>query len=144
MAGTVSVPAILTLQFDFQPHRAVVRALDVRIDGRGGDFVRNAVGDEEIVDTPARVVRPGVEHIAPPCVRAGGVRVEAAEGVGEPGVQKPPEAFPFLVREARVAPVGGGIFQIDLLMGDVQVAAGDDRLFPVQLTEVCPKGFVPL
>ena len=70
--------------------------------------------------------------------------METAERVGEPGVQKPPETFPFLVGEARVAPVGGGIFQIDLLMGDVQVAAGDNGLFPVQLAEVCPKGFVPL
>ena len=69
--------------------------------------------------------------------------METAERVGEPGVQKPPEAFPFLVGEARVAPVGGGIFQVDFLMGDVQVAAGDDGLALVQLAEVCPKGFVP-
>lgn len=69
--------------------------------------------------------------------------MKAAEGVGEPGVQKPPEALPLLVGEARVAPIGGGIFQVDLLMGDVQVAAGDDGLALVQLAEIGPKGFIP-
>ena len=69
--------------------------------------------------------------------------METAEGVGEPGVQKPPEALPLLVGEARVAPIGGGVFQVDFLMGNVQVTAGDDGLVLIQLAEIGPKGFIP-
>ena len=66
-----------------------------------------------------------------------------AEGVGEAGFQGPGEAFPLFVGEACIAPVGGGILQIDLLMGHIQIAADNDRLGLIQTSQMIPEGFVP-
>ena len=53
------------------------------------------------------------------------------------------EAVTLLVGKAGVLAVGLWIFQIDFLMGHVEVAADDNRLFPVQFRQVGAKGFVP-
>ena len=66
-----------------------------------------------------------------------------AEGVGEAGIQKLCEALPLLVGEACVAPVGFGVFQVDLLMGDVQIAADDYAFAFIQLLQVAAERIIP-
>ena len=48
-----------------------------------------------------------------------------------------------LVGEAGVHAVSLGVFQVDLLMGHVQIAAVDHRLFGVQLHKVLPDIVLP-
>ena len=52
-----------------------------------------------------------------------------AERIGETAVQKRREFCAFFIGEAGVFPVGLWIFQVDLPMRDIQIAAEDDRLF---------------
>src|SRR5699024_7740685 len=89
-----------------QGHRAVVAALDLAVDVRPGDLLRQPPGDDEVVDAPPGVVLPGVEAVAPPAVGPGLVRVEVAEGVHEPRLQQLRHLPPLLVGEPGVAPVG--------------------------------------
>ena len=70
--------------------------------------------------------------------------MQVAEGVHKAGVQVFGKALPFLVGEAGVAPVGLGIFQVDLLMGHVQVPTGDDGLGLCQIGQMGAEGFIPL
>ena len=110
----------------------MVRAHNLRVDTRGGDLVADAVGAEEVVDSPAHVPlsRPGAE--APPAVGIHGIGVEVAEGVGEAGREQHAELFALLIGEAGVFVVGVGVFEVDLLMGHVHVAADDHGLLGVQ------------
>ena len=59
--------------------------------------------------------------------------MQGAEGVGEAGGEQLGEFAAFFVGEARVAAVGLRVFEVDLLMRDVQVAADDDGLFASRL-----------
>ena len=69
--------------------------------------------------------------------------MQMAEGVRKATVQKLAESFPLLVRKAGTAPVGGGIFQVDLFVGNVQIAAEDHRFPAVQPHQELPKLHFP-
>ena len=107
------------------------------------DFIPQPVRDDKVVDTPSGVVLPGVEAVGPPGIGPLPVGVEEPEGVGKAGSQQGGHLLPLLVGEAGVAPVGFGVFQVDLLMGYVQVAAVDHRLGFVQRHEVVPQVVLP-
>jgi hypothetical protein len=49
----------------------MIGAHDVGVNGCVLDGVDQSVGYHEIVDAPTGVVRPGIEHIAPPGVGSG-------------------------------------------------------------------------
>ena len=65
---------------------AVVRTEDLVIDGGVLNLRSQPVGDQEVVDTPAGVVLPGFEHIAPSGVSTHSIGIQMAEGVGEAAV----------------------------------------------------------
>ena len=75
------------LQINFQRHRTVVGAGDVRQDIRLSDPVLNAVGDQKIVDAPARVLGSGLEAVGPPGVE-NFFGVQMPEAVRKSGCQK--------------------------------------------------------
>ena len=66
-----------------------------------------------------------------------------AEGVGKTGIQQLGKLFPFLVGKACAAPVGTGIFQVDLLVRNVHITADDHRFFGVQLQQKLPECIIP-
>ena len=68
---------------DVKSHRAVVAADDLRADVGVVDVFPDPVGAQEIVDTPAGVVGPGVAPVAPPGIRALQIGIKEAEGVGK-------------------------------------------------------------
>ena len=121
----------------------MIRTWDLVVDGCGGDPVTDAVGYQKIVDPPSGIVLTGIEHIAPPGVRSGSIRIQMTERICETGVQKFAKALPLFVREAGVASVGTGILQVDLPVSDIQIAADDDRLFFVQRCQITTEGTVP-
>ena len=104
----------------------MIGSQNIGVNGCRGDFLRQTVGNQEIVDAPASVVLPGVKAVAPPAVDTGGIGILETEGVCKARFQKLAEAIPFLVREAGIAPVAGRIFQIDLLVCHIQVSADND------------------
>ena len=57
--------------FQLQAYRTMIGAHDVGVNGCVLDGVDQSVGYHEIVDAPTGVVRPGIEHIAPPGVGSG-------------------------------------------------------------------------
>ena len=101
----------------------MIGAKDLAVDGGGGDFIRNPVGYDKVVDAPSGVVLPGVEAVAPPTVDTGGIRVEVSEGIRKACIQKLCEAVPLFIGETGVSTIGGGILQIDLLVGNIQITA---------------------
>ena len=70
--------------------------------------------------------------------------MQGPEGVGKARGQQGGHLLPLLVGEARVHPVGLGVFQVHLLVGHVQVAAVDHGLCPVQLHQIGPQVVLPL
>ena len=114
----------------------MVAAGDLRPDVRAFDAGHQPLGDNEVVDAPSGVVLPGVEAVAPPRVGAGAVGVQGAERVHKAALQQLGHLAPFLIGEAGIHSVGLGILQVDLLMGHVQVAAVDHRLFGVQRHQI--------
>ena len=121
----------------------MVAAVHVGEDGGPGDAVPQPVGHQEIVDAPPGVVLPGVEAVAPPGIGPRSVRVQPAEGVGKPGGEQLGHLGALLVGEAGVAPVGLGVFQVDLLVGHIHVPADHHRLSAVQTLEIGPEGVLP-
>ena len=113
------------------------------MDAGAVDPFAQPVRDQKIVDAPAGILLPGLEHIAPPGVGAGLIGVQIPEGIGKAAFQQLGEAFTLLIREAGVTPVGGGILQIDLLVGNIQIAAEDHGLDLIQTAQVCSEGFLP-
>ena len=106
------------------------------MDGRAAHPLLQLFGDHEIVDAPACVRSAGVSDIAPPAVFAGFIRIEMAEAVDETGAEQLGELAALLVGEAGVFMVGLGVFEVDFLMRDVQIAAENDRLDRVELLEL--------
>ena len=117
--------------------------MDLAPDVGAADAAAEPLRDDEIVDSPPRVVLPGPPPVAPPGIGPGLVRVQRPEGVHKAGGQELGHFPPFLVGEAGIPAVGAGIFQVDLLVGHVQVPAVDHRLFPVQLAKVLPEIVLP-
>src|SRR3954469_25324304 len=79
-----------------------------------------------VVDAPPHILRPRLAAIRPPGVMAG-VRVELAEHVDEADlVEHMREPGSLFGREARVLLIGAPVRKVDLLVGDVPVAAQDD------------------
>ena len=97
----------------------------------------------DVIYAPALVVGAGVAAVGPPGVVAG-LLVEHPEAVYEAGVQEVLEALALLVGEAGLALVGLGVGEVDLLVGNIQVAADRDGLLLLQGLQVVEEGLVPL
>ena len=113
------------LQLNAQLNGAVVATVDLAQDGCAFDLFSNAVGDQEVVDAPARVVLARVEAVAPPAVSAGHVGMAIPKCIGKTRVLKPGKAFALLVREACVLPVRRWVLKVNLVVGNVKIAAGN-------------------
>jgi hypothetical protein len=121
----------------------VVGAGDLVVDVRLR--ILQAVGGEAVIETPADVPGTDAGAIRPPAVTLRERRVLGAEGIREAVVvQQLAEGLAFLVREAGVAAVRGGISQVDLGVRDVEVAADDDGLLLREAGEVLAEVGVPL
>jgi hypothetical protein len=98
--------------------------------------------DEDIVDPPPHVALAHSGIGAPPRVPPG-LRLELAERVEEARPDQAVESRPLLGREAVVADVFSGTGQVDLPMGDIEIAAHDHRLAAIQADEITGERPVP-
>ena len=70
--------------------------------------------------------------------------MEVAEGVDEAGVDEVGEACAFFGREACASVVSFGAGEVDLLVGDIEITAGDDGLsFGFERFKILAEGDVP-
>ena len=112
----------------------MITAHDVFADGTLAEAVDERVGDQEVVEAPAAVFRSRVHHVSPEGVGAALVRIEMAERVDHLRLrQHVGESLAFLRRKPGVLFVGFKVFQVDFVVGDVQIAAYDRRLLLVQV-----------
>lgn len=104
---------------------------------------QQTAGQHKVVEPPAHVFVTSVHHIGPEGVGVGLLRVQLTEAVHEPGFQQLAETLALFGGEACALLVAFGILQVDLLVGDVEVATQHHWLLYVQLAEVRPKVNVP-
>lgn len=104
---------------------------------------QQTAGQHKVVESPAHVFVASVHHIGPEGVGMGLLGVQLAEAVHKSGFQQLGETLALFGGEACVLLVSFGILQIDLLVGDVEVATQHYWLLYVQLAEVRPEVNVP-
>lgn len=126
-----------------QSDGTVVASLHLVTDLAVAKAGQQTAGQHKVVEPPSHVFVTSVHHIGPEGVGVGLLGVELTEAVHETGLQQLAETLALLGSEACVLLVSFGILQIDLLVGDVQVAAQHHRLLDVQLTEIRSEGGVP-
>ena len=85
------------------------------------------MGYDPVVESPSDVPISRVVSVCPPAVVAG-IGGERAEAVGEAGVDDFIEIGPFFIGESGVSPIRRRICQIDLRVGDIEIAAENDWL----------------
>ena len=96
------------------------------------DLVHESLADHVIVDAPACIVFSSVEAVAPPGV-FDLVFMKEAECIDIAMAKKIAEPRPLFVGEAGVVAVGIRVLDIDLFVGDVQIAGIDDGFLLVKL-----------
>ena len=102
---------------------------------RGFYFVEDPFADNEIVNSPTRVLFPGVEAVAPPGV-FDLLGIKGPVDVDEAVAQQVGEGLAFFFCESGVVGIALGVLEVDGLVGDVEVPAVDDRLDGVELFEI--------
>src|SRR5680860_542764 len=98
------------------------------MDRGSGQMWLQRLADQEIVDPPAHVPLSRLRHHVPPGVRLGCVRMQVAERVDKAVIQEILKPLALLVREAVRAMVLIWSGEVDLLVGDIEVATKDDWL----------------
>src|ERR1700722_5820598 len=99
--------------------------------------------EEHVIDPPSHVARSRVREVTPPRV----VPVtlgEHAESIDEAGVHHVLEAFALLIRKALLTAIRLRIRQVQLRVGDIQIATEDDRLFLLELFAIGQERRVPV
>lgn len=120
----------------------MVGAKDLGTDEGALEARAKAGADQKVINAPADVPCSRAGQRAPPGVMTAAL-FKFPKGVNETGFDERAEAGPFLDSETVIAHVGLGIGEIDLGMGDVEVAAKDDGLFAFQFFEVTEEIAVP-
>ena len=122
---------------------AMVAASDVRVDVGVDNILHEAFGDDEVVDAPPDVVGARIAAKAPPCVGIFCVWVQGAEGVGESSVKQGGHLGALFISEARVFSVGFWVFEVDFVMGNIEVAAEDEGFDVVEPLQVMAEFVFP-
>lgn len=91
------------------------------------DSVCDGGRDVDVIEPPAHVAAAGATAIGPPGVGSGDALVGGAEAIDESCREHGVESGPFLVAEACAVVVCLRAGEIDFLMGDIEVAAKDNR-----------------
>ena len=131
----------LVVEYEF--YGAVVAAENLVVNGGRSHFVGKTVAHKEIVDTPPRILLARTEAVTPPRIGIGEVGVEEAETVGEPSTQQGGHFLAFLIGETGIFAVGFRIFQVNLLVRHIQVAAHNHRFLGIKSLQVGAKIVLP-
>ena len=119
----------------------MIAAVDFVPDDAVFHFGSQTFRENKVIDPPADIVCPGVKHVTPPSV-LDFVWVKIAERIDKAAFHQFLELGSFLYRVPGVSFVRLGVSDIDRVVGDVEVAAGDNRLLLVETLQIIPEVLV--
>src|SRR5581483_4758306 len=105
----------------------MVAAHDIHVNVGGSDRTAQTSRNQDVIDAPSHIALACAREVAPPGVMAVALP-EQAEGIDEARIQKVLEAAALLLGEALAAAVGFRVRQIELGVGNIEVAAENHRL----------------
>ena len=122
----------------------MVRTHDNATDVGVGQTRKQTLADQEVVDAPPHVLLAGARTVAPPCISLFQIGVYGTESVDKTAVEEFCEFTALFIGETRIAPVGLGVLEVDLLVGHVHVAAYNNRLAAVETAHIVTENRLPL
>src|SRR3984893_3565853 len=122
---------------------AVIAAQNLRVNRRAAHRAAQGGRHQKIVDSPPYVARPGVRKMTPPRIVAVSLR-EEPERIDEPRVHHILKSLALLVGESLFPAVRLGIGKIEFGVGNVQIAAKNDRLARLELLAIGKERRVPM
>ena len=108
---------------------------NVRENGCGMDALCKGSANEKIIYAPPDIPSTGVREVAPPCVIAFAAS-KHTERVLKSRREDPVDPFAFLLRESVLADVRLWVREILLGVGDIKVAAKNNRLFLFEFDKI--------
>ena len=121
----------------------MVAAVDVCVNRSIGNAAAQFFGCDKVVDAPAGVCQAGFPQIRPPGIGTHGVRMQCAIGVEEAGRQQFAEFAALFVSEAGVMVICFRVLEVDVFMGDVEVATENHGLLGVEALKIRAEGVFP-
>ena len=106
-------------------------------------FVIEPLRGDKVVDAPSCVFLTCFETIAPPRITICEFGVEETIGVCEACLQKLGKLIALFVGETRVFTIGLGIFQVNLLVRYIEVAANHHWFMLIKLLNIGAESIVP-
>lgn len=103
------------------------------------DLIHKVVRHDIVVQPPSDIAGSGISHVGPKCVGTFFVRIKFPETVDETFSQEIGETLTFFIREASILPVRFGVFEINFVMSDIQIACENDAFLLFQTDEVFPE-----
>ena len=91
----------------------------------GGEII----GGDKIIDPPPNIAGTGTPAVGPPGIGTGGVGMEVAKGIEKALGEEVGHTLALLIGKAGIFAVGLGVGQVDLLMGNIEVATINHRFF---------------
>jgi hypothetical protein len=114
---------ILTRKIQNQPQGTVIRTENVIFNKGIFDppLFQDVPGHKKVIDAPSRSVFSGIEPVTPPRV-LDGIRIQVAEGVYIPVFDDFIQTVPFDPEKTGTFGIGTGVFQVDFVVGGVEIA----------------------
>src|SRR5260221_5769827 len=121
---------------------AVIAAQNFRVNRRAVHRAAQDGRHQKIVDSPPDVARPRVGKMTPPRIVAVSLR-EEPERIDETRIHHILKSLPLLVGESLFPAVRLGIGEIEFGVGDVQIAAKNNRLARLELPAIIQECRIP-
>lgn len=128
---------------DDNSYWAMVRSHDIRMDGSILDARSELSGIEEIVDPPAGIIEPSTSQGRPPGIGSLQSGIALAEYVDESDIQESVESMALLQGKSMLPFVLFRMFEIDRLMGDIEISTQDDRFMRLKFCDKIPHRLIP-
>ena len=107
----------------------MIRTCPFGMDSRLADGGGEIIGGDKIIDPPANISGTCTPAVGPPGIGTGSVGMEVAKGIEKAFGEEVGHALALLIGKAGIFAVGLGVGQVDLLMGNIEVATINHRFF---------------
>ena len=101
-----------------------------------------SVRDDEVINTPTRILLTRLESVGPPGILHL-LRIFETEAVSKASSEQFAELGTFLISKASIMTVGLGILDINLFMSHIQVTTKDNGFLLIETLEIGTEGIFP-
>ena len=139
------MPALcfLYLYIDIKLNRAVVRAVNFGMNFRVNQLFSQSFGGYEIVNSPSDISLSCLHTVTPPRISVFQIRIKMTECINKSAVENCCHLFSFLGCKSGVLSVRFRVFQVNFLMGNIQIAAVNNGLFLIKLKHIFSEQIFP-